>query len=83
MTQIDVLVHNYEGEDDGFKKKMCAHTFFHNIVHFMSQPIISATKVVKGLIQVPHCALIGSLFYCFVSCFFLHFCVSQFVPHYL
>ena len=78
MTQIDVLAHNYEGDDDRFFKKRCLPIlFFHNIVHFMSQPIISATKVVKGLFQVPHCALIGSLFYCFVSCFFLHFfCIS-------
>ena len=54
MAQIDVLVHNYEREDDVFfkKKKMFAHTFFpqHCAFHFMSQPIISTTKVVKGLI---------------------------------
>ena len=85
MTQIDVLVHNYEGDDDRFfKKKMFAHTFFpQHCAFYVTTDHINHKSSKRINLKVPHCALIGSFFYCFVSCFFTFFFVSQFVPHYL
>ena len=83
MTKTDVAYNSkVVGGRWSFKKNFVRSYFFfrvHFIVHFTSQRIISATKVVvKGLISVPHCPFIGSLFFIV----FLHiFFVSQFVPH--
>ena len=78
MTKTDVAYNSkVVGGRWSFKKNFVRSYFFfrvHFIVHFTSQRIISATKVVvKGLISVPHCPFIESLFLLF---FYTFFCIS-------
>ena len=79
MTQIDVLVHNYEGDDDRFfKKKMFAHTFFpqhcafyvttDHISHKSSKRIISSSSLCTHWIPF--------LLFCFMFFFYIFFCIS-------